>query len=130
MNQNELFAKRVFFWAGIYGLIVITPQYFLEAMIGRDYPPPINHPENFYGFIGVALAWQIAFLIISLAPSRLQPVMIAAVAEKFLVVASTCALLLMSRVPAVVGVFAVIDLVLGALFLICFLRLRPPAVNP
>jgi hypothetical protein len=129
MNQQELFAKRVFLGAGIYGLVVIAPQYFLETSIGHAYPPPINHPENFYGFIGVALAWQFAFLIIAKAPLRLRPVMLAATAEKFLVAISTLVLLCMSRVPDILGFFAAIDLVLGALFLLSYLKLRSADVN-
>ena len=53
-----IFAKRVFFIAAVLGVIVLAPQYFMEAKVGRDFPPPITHPEHFYGFIGVALAWQ------------------------------------------------------------------------
>jgi len=56
------FAKVVFLVAGIYGLIVLLPLYFMEAQTGRDYPPPITHPEYYYGFIGVAVAWQLVFL--------------------------------------------------------------------
>ena len=64
------FAKWVFLLAGIYGLLVVTPQFFLEQRVNRDYPPAITHPEYFYGFAGVALAWQVAFLIISRDPAR------------------------------------------------------------
>lgn len=39
------FARVVFMIAGIYGLIVMTPQYFLEAKTGQDFPPAITHPE-------------------------------------------------------------------------------------
>jgi hypothetical protein len=76
------FATRVFLIAGIYGLLVLLPQYFLEGKHGRDFPPPITHPEYYYGFVGVALAWQIAFFIISRDPVRYRPIMIAAIAEK------------------------------------------------
>ena len=44
------FARRLFLIAGIYGLIVLLPLYFLEEKTGRDYPPPITHPEHYYGF--------------------------------------------------------------------------------
>ena len=37
----------------------------MEARVGRDYPPAITHPEYFYGFLGVAAAWQVAFLVIA-----------------------------------------------------------------
>lgn len=53
------FAKRVFLIAGIYGLIVVFPMYFLEEKNSRDFPPPITHPEYYYGFIDVTLAWQV-----------------------------------------------------------------------
>jgi len=76
------FARRVFFWSGVYGLIVLLPQYFLEAKTGRDFPPAITHPEFFYGFIGVGLAWQVLFLIIAQDPVRYRPVMLCGALEK------------------------------------------------
>ena len=54
-STSLTFPRRVFAVAGWYGLIVMLPQYFLEAKIGRDYPPAITHAENFYGFIGCLL---------------------------------------------------------------------------
>jgi hypothetical protein len=48
-------AKRVFFWSGVYGLVVLLPMYLLEESIGRQFPPATNRPEQYYGFIGVAL---------------------------------------------------------------------------
>ena len=63
---------RVVFWiAGVYGLAVILPQYFLLERIGRDLPPAITHAEYFYGFIGVAAAWQVALLLIGFDPPRI-----------------------------------------------------------
>ena len=64
------FARRVFTVAGIYGLIVMVPQYFLAAQISRDTPPAITHLEYFYGFIGLAVAWQLVFLLIGRDPER------------------------------------------------------------
>lgn len=127
MATSPTFAKRVFLLAGIYGVVVLLPQYFLEARLNQDFPPPITHPEHFYGFIGVALAWQLAFIAISRDPVRLRPVMLAAVAEKFLPAASTFVLLAASRVPSAVAVFAAIDLTLGILFLLSYVRCRGAA---
>ena len=59
------FARRTFLVAAVYGVIVLLPQSFMEAAIGRDYPPPITHPEHFYGFVGVALAWSSALQVTS-----------------------------------------------------------------
>jgi hypothetical protein len=56
------FAKIVFWVAGIWGLLVLTPLYFMFDLIGRKDPPPITHPGFFYGFVGVALAWQVSFI--------------------------------------------------------------------
>lgn len=129
MTYAEVFARRVFLFAGVYGLIVLLPQYFLEQQIGRDYPPPITHPEHFYGFVGVALAWQLAFLVISRDVVRFRPMMIPAVFEKYLFVASTLVLYLGGRVAAAVVGVAAIDFVLGTLFLVSYLRLRRSAAT-
>src|SRR5438309_516421 len=58
------FATRVYFIAGIYGLIAVLPNFFLENKNSHDYPPAITHPEYYYGFFGVGLAWQILFILI------------------------------------------------------------------
>src|SRR2546423_15093707 len=76
------FARRLFLSAGIYGLLVLPPQYFLEEKNGRDFPPAITHPEYYYGFIGVAVACQVLFLIVAHDPLRYRPVMIPAILEK------------------------------------------------
>ena len=65
-----MFAKRVFTIAGIYGLVVLLPLYALERQLGEQRPPPITHPEFYYGFVGVGVAWQLAFLIIGREPER------------------------------------------------------------
>ena len=58
--KRETFARVVFLIAGIYGFAVLVPQYFMEDLIARNYPPPLTHPEQFYGFLGLAMAWQCA----------------------------------------------------------------------
>jgi hypothetical protein len=59
--MNDRFAEHAFRWAGICGIVVLLPLYFLEGTMGRLAPPPTNHPEQYCAFIGVALAWQFAF---------------------------------------------------------------------
>ena len=114
------FAKWTYLVAGVYGLLVLVPQYFLETRTGIDFPPPITHPEFYYGFIGVAVAWQIAFLIISRDPKRYRPLMIAAVVEKYTYVVAVFVLFGQGRVAVAVLVTAIIDLVLGTLFVVAF----------
>ena len=118
----DRFARRVYTIAGIYGLIVMFPQYFLEDRIGRDYPPPITHPEYFCGFVGVVLVWQIAFLVIARDPARYRALMPVTVLEKLAFAVPVILLHLDGRVAAAVIPFAVIDLVLGTLFFIAWRR--------
>ena len=116
------FARRVFTGAGIYGLIALLPQYFLAARIGRDTPPPITHQEYFYGFIGVAVAWQLVFLAIGRDPERYRPLMILAVPEKLAFGVPVVIMYAQGRVPGSVLLFGLIDLVLGTLFVISWIR--------
>jgi hypothetical protein len=118
------FAKRVFLIAGIYGLIVLLPLYFLEAKTGRDYPPPITHPEYYYGFIGVTLAWQILLLVIAADPIRYRPIMIMPMLAKTSFVIAVVILFVQGRVAATTLGASMIDLLLVILFLIAYVRLR------
>jgi hypothetical protein len=119
------FVRRVFTIAGIYGLLIVTPMYFLEEVIGRDQPPPITHPEFFYGFIGVTIAWQVAFLVIGRDPVRYRLLMIPAIIEKATYVIALLVLFLKGRVPGVTLVPGVGDLVLCLLFVMAWVKTRP-----
>ena len=122
------FARWVFRIAGIYGLIVLTPQYFMEEQVGRDSPPAITHPEYFYGFVSVAVAWQVVFLVIAQDPARYRPLMpVAAVLEKAPFGIAVLVLFAHHRVSGTVLAFGVIDLTWAALFLVAFWRTRAPA---
>jgi hypothetical protein len=115
-----LFARRVFLIAGIYGLIVLPPHYFLEDMIGRDHPPAITHPEFFYGFVGVALAWQVAFLIIARDPLRYRLMMIPGILEKVGFGVAAIVLFTNERVDAMMLAAGLGDLAFAALFAVAF----------
>lgn len=118
------FAKWTFLIAGIYGLLILIPQYFLETKNGIDYPPAINHPEYYYGFIGVAVAWQIVFLIISQNPAKFKLIILAAIVEKFSY--GIAVIILFSQVRVVVPVLVVglIDTMLGLLFIMSYFKVR------
>jgi hypothetical protein len=96
--------------------------------IGIDQPPPITHPEYFYGFIGAAVAWQFVFLLISTDPTRYRLLMLPAILEKATFGIAVLALFARHRAPTPVLVFALIDLTLGALFLAAF-RATPDRMN-
>lgn len=112
----------MFFGAGIYGLVVLVPQYFLEARTGRDFPPPITHPEYYYGFVGVALTWQVVFLIISRDPARYRTIMLAAIVEKASFGLPAILLYLKGRLSGQMLAAGLLDLILGVLFIIAYRR--------
>lgn len=123
MRMTTTFARRLFFWASVYGLIVLLPQYFMEDTIARDFPPAITHPEHFYGFIGTAVAWQAAFLIIARDVVRYRLLMLPAAAEKILFAAAVVVLYFQGRVAAIAVGFAAFDLFLACMFLYAFVSL-------
>lgn len=116
------FARIVFLIAGIWGVLVLTPLYYMFDVIGRKDPPPITHPGFYYGFVGVGLVWQIAFFFIAHNPVRLRPMMIPSVLEKFIYAASLGVLYLQSRIHPSDLVFGSIDALLGLLFVVAFVK--------
>jgi surface polysaccharide O-acyltransferase-like enzyme len=116
------FAKWLFLIAGVYGLIALLPQYFLEQKNGLDFPPPVTHPEYYYGFIGVAVAWQILFLILARNPIRYRAMMIPAILEKASFGIAVIVLFLQNRVSSFTLGFGIVDLLLGALFMMAYVR--------
>jgi hypothetical protein len=114
------FAKIVFWVAAIWGVLVITPLFFMFNLIGRNDPPPITHPGFYYGFVTTALAWQIAFFIIARDPVRLRPIIIAAIVEKFGYGIAVFALYAQHRIAAGDVVFAVVDVLFGCLFVVAY----------
>jgi hypothetical protein len=122
------FAKIVFRIAAIWGFLIITPLYFLFDLVGKNDPPPITHPAFYYGFVGVALVWQFAFLIIASDPIRFRLLMIAAILEKLVYSVPVVILVSQKRMNPKDLVFAGIDLFLGVLFVFAYLRTpRVPA---
>lgn len=96
----------------------------MERRIGIDQPPAITHPEFFYGFIGVALAWQVAFLIMSTDPARYRPLSCAAVFEKFSFGIVAIILFAYQRLAPQMLAAGLIDLAIGIGFLIAAVGLR------
>jgi len=111
-------ARIGFLVAGIYGILALTPQYFAEDFVGRKFPPPITHPEYFYGFIGVVVVFHLLFLMISKDPLRYRPLMLLAAAEKFVFGVPTVLLYVQGRVVAPIFIAALIDIAFGVLFLV------------
>jgi hypothetical protein len=88
--------------------------------IAQDYPPPITHPEYFYGFIGVVVAWQLLFILLSRDPIRYRPLMLPAIVEKWAYGVALVTLFVNHRVPALLLGFSMVDLAFGVLFAAAF----------
>lgn len=116
------FAKIVFTGAGVWGIVVLTPLYFTFDLVGRQYPPPVTHADFYYGFLAVALAWQVGFLIIGRDPVRLRPMMIPAVLEKVFYVITLAVLHVRGLIQLGQLAPGVPDLALGCLFVVAFFK--------
>jgi hypothetical protein len=124
------FARLTFIGAGIWGIVVLTPLYWLFDVTGRSYPPPTGYPHFFYGFVSVAMAWQIAFLIIGSSPVKFRPLMIPAVLEKLGYVGMLVLMYMKGLITPIDAQPAVPDFVLAILFIIAFVRTRTHARIP
>ena len=103
-------------------------MFFLEPVIAARNPPAITHPEFFYGFLGLAIAFQFLFALIAWQPRRLLAAMPAAVAEKCLYATMIGLLVVWHRLGnAGAAAFAAVDAVLGGLFLLSYLSLKQGA---
>jgi hypothetical protein len=114
--------KWLFLLAGVYGVLLVGPMFFSEERFGRDYPPEVNHPEFYYGFVGVTLMWQIAYLAIGLDPVRYRLLMLLGAAGKAGFFAMCLLLHLQGRVAAGMVGIASPDALMAALFVAAWLR--------
>jgi uncharacterized membrane-anchored protein len=118
------FSRFVFIAAGVWGVVVLAPLFFLFDISGRQYAAPTSYPQFFYGFVAVALAWQIAFFVIGSDPVRFRPVMIPAILEKLGFVITALVFYVRGRISNVDVSAAWPDLILGCLFIVAFFKAR------
>lgn len=111
------FAKVVFTVAGLWGIVDLLPLYFIFDFVGRKYPPAINHPEFYYGFAGVTLAWQFVFLIIGKNPYRYRIMMLPSILEKASYILALLVLLVEHRLSVSQALPSTLDLIFGVLFI-------------
>jgi hypothetical protein len=118
------FARSVFILAGLWGIAVLTPLFFLVDVTGRPYPAPSDYPHFYYGFLAVAMAWQIAFLVIGSNPVRYRLMMIPAFLEKAGYIVTTTVLYSQGRISAADASTAVPDSLLLVVFVVAFVKTR------
>ena len=118
------FSRFVFIAAGVWGVVVLAPLFFLFDISGRQYAAPASYPQFFYGFVAVALAWQVAFFVIGSDPVRFRPVMIPAILEKLGFVITALVFYARGRISNADASAAWPDLILGCLFIVAFFKAR------
>lgn len=123
------FAKRAFQIAGVWGLFVLSLVYgaYLLGLEGVTFDT--DRPDIVHGFFLVALAWQVAFLLIATDPVRYRPLMLAAMLEKFPFTLAVLVLYANGQVPQTMLVLGLIDGILGALFSIAYIWTDPASVT-
>jgi hypothetical protein len=108
---------RLFFrLAAAYGLIALLPMYFQA-------PPDLTHPEFYFGFIGVATAWQFAFLVIAQDPVRYRLLILPGILEKAGFGIPALYLYAQGRTPLLMALGGAMDLLFVALFAWAFIAL-------
>ena len=102
--------------AAAYGLIALLPMYF-------QVPLGLTRPEFYFGFIGVATAWQFAFLIIAADPVKYRLLILPGIVEKLGFGIPVLWLYAQGRAPLPMALGGGVDLLLVALFAWAFTTL-------
>lgn len=116
------FPRWVFLAAGLFGILLVAPQYFLETQYNRDHPPTITHPEFYYGFLGVALTCQVLFVVVGADPVRYRPMMLIGVMEKGGFAIAIPILYVAHRAPGLMAVMAGVDGLWALLFVVAYIK--------
>lgn len=107
-------ATKIIFWiAALFGIVALVPGFFAESQI----QPAISHPEFYYGFHGLALVFQIIFIMIARDPIRYRSLIPIAILEKASFFVPSLILWLQGRL-AVGGPF--VGAMIDGLFLLLF----------
>lgn len=119
------FARWVFLGAGIYGILTLFPMYFLSDQLAAAFPETPGHPLLFFGFVGVAVVWQLAFLMIGRDVARFRPLMPVAMLEKLAFTVPALLLFLQGRLVFDLFILTLADWAFLVLFGLAYHRSRP-----
>jgi hypothetical protein len=118
------FARIVYGVAAAYGLLSLLPLYFLLDTVGHDAPPPITHPEFYYGFVGLGLLWQLVYVLMAQNPIRYRPIMPLAILEKFVYTVPVVILYTLGEVHPHIMRTYLVDPIFGVLFIVAYFLTR------
>ncbi|WP_417610542.1 hypothetical protein [Parasphingorhabdus sp.] len=82
--------RIIFALAALWGFVAVVPGLFAEAG---------PQPEYYYGFLGLALVFQLIFVMIAIDPGRFRPLIPIAVLEKLAFFLPVSLLYAQGRVP-------------------------------
>jgi hypothetical protein len=99
----------------------------IQVRSHRPPAPAITHPGFFNGFVGAALAWQVAFSFIATDPFRYRSLILPSILEKASYSITVVVLFLQARIHASDLVFVGTHGLLGILFLVAYLKAAPAA---
>jgi hypothetical protein len=119
------FARIVFRIAGAWGLIILTPLYWLFPGDAGGPAAVFNYAQAYYGFLGVTIAWQLVFFVIASSPATMRPLMPVAILEKVVYVVPIGILAAQGRLTGAQAASAVPDFILGSLFVAAYVRTAP-----
>jgi len=119
------FARIVFWSAAVWGVLVVAPMLFLFDMVGRQDPPPINHPQFYYGFATAALVWQFVYMTIATDVVRFRPFMLLGALAKLSYFAAVAVLFVEGRISTQMFAISSPDALFGGLFLAAHFQLAP-----
>jgi hypothetical protein len=122
MTARDLVVIRwLFRGAALYGALALLPMYFMP-------PAGLTHAVYFYGFIGVALAWQLAFWIVASDPARFRLIILPGIVEKLGFGVAALVLFAQGRLDDPLLVLGgALDIAFAAAFAWAFARLGTPA---
>jgi len=115
------FATWTYRLAAIWGVLVLTPLLFLQKQVEAQ-TTPFTHVEYYYGFLAVALTFQVVFFMISRDPARFRPLMPITTLEKWSWGAVAWIAFLKGLTQPQVVFFATVDMALGLVFLVAWTK--------
>jgi hypothetical protein len=117
------FASIVYRAAAVWGLLVLVPFYFMFAG-ASDLATTFSYPQAYFGFLGVTLAWQVAFWVIGTDPARFRPLMPVTMLEKLAYIVAIVVLFSTGRVSAAQATSAIPDTILCGLFVVSWMKTK------
>lgn len=122
------FARISFAAAGVWGLLVLLPLYTARGQLmllgSLRIPPALADPQFYYGFLAVAVVWQLGFLVLATDPVRYRAFIPLAFLEKAIYVASLAVLAHRARITPIQLAGSAPDAVLALLFAASWFLLR------